>query len=172
MTTEQSGNLLDEVYPYALDGISEMDRRRIDRMRSAADPEVAARFDATVAHVRETLADLTVVDSLAPPAGLEARVLAALDRAVAAAADDPRRISRPARLRWLAAAAAIVVAAGAGIGTVVYRHSDSPPSSALATVQMIDRQPDAVTPTARMAIGGTVVVHMSTSLSLLTVGFE
>ncbi|RDI68227.1 anti-sigma factor [Nocardia pseudobrasiliensis] len=164
-------DLLDQVYPYALDAVSDEQRRRIEQARDAVDPELAARFDAAVARVRDTMADLTVVDSLAPPAGLEARVLAALDRSVGAKTDEPQKLPSKTRWRWLAAAAAVLVAIGAGV-VAGNRHTESPPSSALTTLRMIEEQRDAVTRSSGLPNGGTIVVHTSPALELVAVSFE
>ncbi|MGY2060832.1 RskA family anti-sigma factor, partial [Nocardia gipuzkoensis] len=165
MNATEPDDLLGQAYPYALDAVSDDQRRLIETARAAADPRLAARFDAVVARVHDTMAEVTAVDSLAPPAGLEARVLAALDRG---AGVRPRR---PALWRWLAAAAAVLVAIGAGV-IAGNRHTESSPSSALTTLRMIEEQRDAVTRSSGLPNGGTIVVHTSPALALVAVSFE
>ncbi|MFF0490232.1 anti-sigma factor domain-containing protein [Nocardia sp. NPDC004068] len=165
-TTESPDELSDAIHPYALDATSEFERRRIERARAAAAPEAADRFDAEVARVRELLAELTVVDSLAPPDELEARILAAVGSAPA------RRTIRPRHTQWLAAAVvAVLVAVGGILVTTVVRQGDSP-SPGVSAVRTIERQRDAITRSAELAGGGTIVVRTSAALSLMAVSFE
>ncbi|MGW4248648.1 RskA family anti-sigma factor [Nocardia sp. NPDC004722] len=77
--------LLDLAYPYALDAVTQRERRGIERRRARADRLTAAEFDRMVAALYDTLAELVIVDICSPPEGLEARVLRVLDRAIIAA---------------------------------------------------------------------------------------
>ncbi|ASF06803.1 anti-sigma-K factor RskA [Nocardia brasiliensis NBRC 14402] len=162
--TERSGrDLLDLAYPYAMDAVAELERRTIEHRLREADPAVAAAFATIVSGVRETLAALTVLDATAPPPTLEATLLRALD--ISAGAPAKRGIGR---LRWVAAAAAVVVAIGAG--AVVYRNSTQPPSG--ITAQVVLAQPDVLVRSAPVAGGGRLVVYTSAGIGAATASFE
>ncbi|MFI5775723.1 anti-sigma factor domain-containing protein [Nocardia sp. NPDC051570] len=168
--TEPRTGLFESVYPYALDAVTNAERRRIERLRAAAPAASRHAFDDAVGQVQDLLADLTAVHSDSPPTGLEYRVLAALDRATGRAGRRPAP-RHGSRLRWFAAAAAILVAIGVGVITTADRRTETPPTAA-PVVQMIEQQPDLRTRTVGLGIGGTLVVHSSATLSLAAVGFE
>ncbi|WP_068067846.1 RskA family anti-sigma factor [Nocardia xishanensis] len=117
-------DLLELAYPYAMDAVTEAERRLIERRRAAADRVCAAEFDATVDTVREILAALSVLDELAPPAELEDRLMRALDQTIEAA---PAHRTR-GRSRWdrFVAAMALLIAIGAGVVAVTHRRSRLP----------------------------------------------
>ncbi|MEV0034008.1 hypothetical protein [Nocardia sp. NPDC050793] len=124
-TPEHSGaDLLELAYPYAMDAVTETERRLIERRRAAADRVCAAEFDATVDTARETLAALSILDAVPPPAGLEDRLMRALDRAI----DPPpaRRIRERSRCDRFVAAMALVIVIGAGVVAVTHRRSRLP----------------------------------------------
>ncbi|MEU2256861.1 hypothetical protein ABZ540_27175 [Nocardia xishanensis] len=117
-------DLLELAYPYAMDAVTEAERRLIERRRAAADRVCAAEFDATVDSVRETLAALSVLDELAPPAELEDRLMRALGQTIEA---TPARRTR-GRSRWdrFIAAMALLIAIAAGVVAVTHRRSRLP----------------------------------------------
>lgn len=75
---ENSGDLLDLAFPYALHAVDAAEGAEIEQRVRAADPATVRAFADTVRDVRETMAALSVLDAQAPPAGIEARILAAL----------------------------------------------------------------------------------------------
>ncbi|MBF6132122.1 anti-sigma factor [Nocardia otitidiscaviarum] len=174
-TTERPDlDLLELAYPYAIDAVSDAERAAIEARRERADRFTAAEFDATVIAIRDTVADLTVVDSVSPPAELEGRLLRALDRVIRAARGRgvgyriPGGLGPFSRLDWFAAAVVLVIALGAGIGFVVQRPWE-PTGSGEVTAATIERQPDAVTRTAVITGGGEVVVRSSALLGAAAV---
>ncbi|WP_306359965.1 anti-sigma factor domain-containing protein [Nocardia sp. CC227C] len=171
-TTERPDlDLLELAYPYAIDAVSDAERAAIEARRERADRFTAAEFDATVVALRDTLADLTTVDSVPPPAELEGRLLRALDRVIRAAGGGFRihgGLGPFSRLDWFAAAVVLVIALGAGIGFVVQRPWE-PTGSGEVTAAMIERQPDAVTRTAPITGGGELLVRSSAVLGAAAV---
>ncbi|MFQ6397975.1 anti-sigma factor domain-containing protein [Nocardia sp. KC 131] len=177
-TTERpEPDLLALAYPYALDAITDNERQRIEHQREMADRVTATEFDLTVAGVHETLAALTVVDSVRPPAALEDRLMRALAGTVTAIdghRSPPAHVLRRqsiSRLHWLAAAVAVVIAIAVGTVAITSRHIDSPGGESI-TAHMIEQQPDMRTRTTRMATGGLLEVSSSASLSAAAVTFR
>ncbi|CAM4496179.1 anti-sigma factor [Nocardia ninae] len=83
------------------------------------------------------------------------------------AAADHKRFQR---LRWLAAAVAVVVAIGAGVGVLVNRAGD--PGAPALTAQMVLEQPDVTVKSVPVAGGGTLTVRTSARIAAATVSFE
>ncbi|WP_036506702.1 anti-sigma factor [Nocardia aobensis] len=165
--------LLDLAYPYALDAVGDSERDEIEQRVATAGPETSRAFTVVVRGVRETMGALSVLDAKEPAPELEARILAALDRARPAdpsAAAPLTRPSRRPRLRWLAAAAAVVVAAGVGGGIVAQQHAGRTANPPMA--EQIMRQPDAHTASAPLSTGGMLTVHASTGMGAATVAFD
>ncbi|WP_336087261.1 anti-sigma factor [Nocardia sp. SSK8] len=158
---------LDDAYPYALDALSPQQRREIDDRLDAADPADAEQFHTAVRRVQETLASLTVVDSVPPPARLEAALLQALDRLDPQVRPLVRRESRW-RLRWLSVAAAAIIAVGAGVGiaVVIDRTGDDPGA---VTAQQVVEEPDSRESSVPVTGGGAMTVYQSTSLGAAAV---
>ncbi|MCP2274584.1 anti-sigma factor [Nocardia amikacinitolerans] len=156
--------LLDLAFPYAMDAVTDGERATIEERVDAADPTTAAAFDDTVRGVRETVAAMTVTDSVAPPAELEAAILSAID---GPAGDGPRRTGT----RWLAAAAALVVAVGVGVGAAVFLGREPVPTSPDITAQLVQEQTDTRTRAAAVEGGGTLLVTTSAQLGAATVDF-
>ncbi|MGM7647009.1 anti-sigma factor [Nocardia sp. JW2] len=159
----------DEAYPYALDALDAQERADIDERLRAAGPAVTAEFHANVRRIQETLAALTSMDVAAPPARLETALMEALDRRDSV---RPHTISRERRpLRWLAAAAAAVVVAGAAVGITVAvdRANDAP---AAITAQQVLEQPDSRESSAPVTGGGEMTVHLSKELGAAAVAFH
>ncbi len=76
--TEPTGfDLLELATPYALHAISDTERATIDRQLAAAATPVANAFSAEVRAIRETMALVSAVTAVEPPAQLRAAVLAA-----------------------------------------------------------------------------------------------
>ncbi|WP_107656721.1 anti-sigma factor [Nocardia suismassiliense] len=74
------------------------------------------------------------------------------------------------RLRWLAAAVAVIVAIGAGVGVLVNRAGD--PGSPGLTAQLVLEQPDVTVKSVPVAGGGTLTVRTSARIAAATVSFE
>ncbi|MFG1796597.1 anti-sigma factor domain-containing protein [Nocardia sp. NPDC049149] len=160
-------DLLDLAYPYAMDAVAELERRRIEQRLRDADPVVATAFTGIVSSVREALAALTVLDAVAPPPALESALLRALD-------DSPEKLRRNGgfgsrRLRWLAAAVAVLVAIGSAVGVLVQRTEDGPPA---LTAQLVLAQPDVAVRTVPVEGGGTLTIHTSNRIGAATATFE
>ncbi|KAF0848654.1 anti-sigma factor [Nocardia caishijiensis] len=160
----------DQAYPYALDALDARERHDIEERLAAEGTVVAAEFHANVRRIQETLAALTAMDVVTPPAQLEAAILQALDQRGA----QPLRTNSVAgrgRARWLAAAAAAVVLAGAAVGITVTvdRANDGPGA---VTAQQVLEQPDSRTGSAAVTGGGEMVVHLSKELGAAAVEFH
>ncbi|WP_194833308.1 anti-sigma factor [Nocardia sp. XZ_19_369] len=83
------------------------------------------------------------------------------------AAGDRKRFQR---LRWLAAAIAVVVAIGAGVGVLVNRAGD--PGAPGLTAQMVLEQPDVTVKSVPVVGGGILTVRTSARIAAATVSFE
>jgi anti-sigma-K factor RskA len=134
--------------PYALDAVSDTERADIERRLRRAPRPIAQAFHAEVRAVRQTMAAMSSATAVDPPAELRARVLSA--------ADSPP----PRRLRWrstlLAAAAAVLIAAGAmGIGLSLR------PATAPTTAEQVFAAPDVRTTSEPIPTGGTATVVYS-----------
>ncbi|MFJ2837839.1 anti-sigma factor domain-containing protein [Nocardia sp. NPDC087230] len=165
--------LLDDAYPYALDALDPQQRRAIDDELAAADPERAREFLAAVSRIRETMAALTVSDSVPPPARLEAALMRALDRLDPQVRPLTRRDTQGKgwRLRWLTAAAAAVVAVGIGTGVAVVIDRTNDGTGAITAQQVLD-QPDSRESSVAITGGGAMTVHQSTALGAAAVSFQ
>ncbi|MBF6074144.1 hypothetical protein IU498_05805 [Nocardia beijingensis] len=80
-------DLVDLAYPYAMDAVAEIERRRIENRLDTADSGTAAAFTAVVRRIRETLAALSATAAVNPPPTLEWKILRAIDDS----ASEPRR---------------------------------------------------------------------------------
>jgi anti-sigma-K factor RskA len=134
--------------PYALDAVSDTERADIERRLRRAPRPIAQAFHAEVRAVRQTMAAMSSATAVDPPAELRARVLSA--------ADSPP----PRRLRWrstlLAAAASVLIAAGAmGIGLSLR------PATAPTTAEQVFAAPDVRTTSEPIPTGGTATVVYS-----------
>ncbi|GAB2534896.1 anti-sigma factor [Nocardia heshunensis] len=166
--------LLDLAYPYALDAVTEWERRGIERRRERADRLTVAEFDGVVAELYDTLAELAAVDSRRPPKRVEARLMRAVDQAIRAAGRRTLELPgggtrRGPRLEWMAAAG-VLVAIAIGVGVLVGTHRPGVPEPLTASV--IAAQPDAVTRSAPIIGGGTVHIAAAPALSAMTVAFD
>ncbi|MEV6218277.1 anti-sigma factor [Nocardia sp. NPDC051833] len=164
---------LDDPYPYALDALDPRQRRAVDDELAAADPERAAAFLDAVHRIRETMAALTVSDSVPPPARLESALLRALDQLDPQARPLARRDPLGNRRRWrrLAVAAAAVVAVGVGAGVVVVLDRANDDTGAITAQQVLD-EPDSRESSVAITGGGEMTVHQSTALGAAAVSFH
>lgn len=126
--------LIDLAVVYALDAVSDAERRDIESRVAEAAPEVAAAFARETAAVRETMAVVSASTATEPPAGLRERLLDAIAAEsgpqappVAPISLDERRGRR--RNFLLAAAAALLVAVG-GFAVVAQLQEGTAPTSA------------------------------------------
>lgn len=126
---------------YALDAVSDAERVDIERRLADAPAEVAEAFRAEVRAVRESMALASSATATAPPASLRRRALAV------------SRDSRRDRFRWrtglVAAAAALVVAAG-GFGAGLAFRPSAPTSA-----EQVFTAGDVRTATGQLSDGGT-----------------
>ncbi|WP_024801685.1 anti-sigma factor domain-containing protein [Nocardia sp. BMG51109] len=171
-TTRPDDALLELAYPYALDAVTDPERRTIERRLATSDPETSHDFDEIVHDVREAMGSLAILDAQAAPPEVEARILARLD-------DSPARGDRSGpiplarryrRLRWVAAAAAAVAAVAVCVGVLTDRAGEHPPNPTAA--ENILRQPDTRATTAALSTGGNMTVHASPGLGAALVSFE
>ncbi|MFD8245750.1 hypothetical protein [Nocardia sp. NPDC059691] len=72
-------NLLDLAYPYAMDAVAEIERRRIENRVATAESGTAAAFVGAVRRIRDTLAALSATAAVNPPPTLESKILRAID---------------------------------------------------------------------------------------------
>ncbi|GAB2719928.1 anti-sigma factor [Nocardia thraciensis] len=162
-------DLVELAYPYALDAVSDSERDEIDERVAAAAPETGRAFGEIVREVRETMGVLSALDAQAAPPEVEARIMARLDEAAKDAPTPLTRARRRPPLRWLAAAAAAIIAAvvGVGVATDWGRDERTPPIA-----ERILQQPDTRTATAELSTGGSMTAHASAELGAATVAFE
>lgn len=132
-------HLLDLAAVYALDAVSDDERREIELRVAEADSDLAAAFRREVREVRETMAQVSHATVAEPPAHVRHRLLEAISTAESigtapgsSAPDSPIDLSarRNRRRYFLLAAAAAVVIAIAGIGVATQLGQDTPPTSA------------------------------------------
>ncbi len=178
-------DLLDFAHPYALDALSDQDRRSVEHMLDTTDPVTAETFRSTVRDLRETLAIITIVDAVPAPSDLEAKLQRALDAQLGAhipaapgdtspvAGQGPTNIQdrarARARLRWVAAAAAAVVVIGVGAGAIVY-STRSHESTGISAQQVIEHA-DTRENTLPITGGGTINVSLSRQLNAAAISF-
>lgn len=154
-------DLLDMAAPMALDALTDIERARVRARLKTADRSVRDAFEAEVAGLRGVLADLSETTSQAPPAELRAELLdqirAQPPGADAPGADGPRGSEPAHRLRWIAAAAAVLVI-GVGGGAVGYAMSrtDEPTRT---TAERVFDSTDVRTVTGPLATGRASVTY-------------
>ncbi len=164
------GELVDLAYPYALDALSDADRRATERLLDEADERSAAEFRATVRSVRETLARMAVIDAVPAPPRVETAILQALDDQPATVEVLSEHAHRVRRLRWLAAAAAAIVAVAVGVGVAVSIGGGE--ETAGITAQEVLDEPDTRSRVAEASNGGTMSVFASPGLAAAAVSFD
>ena len=126
-------HLLNLAAVYALDAVSDDERREIELRVAEADSDVAAAFRREVREVRETMAQVSHATVAEPPAHVRHRLLETIGTAPdTSAPDSPIDLSarRNRRRYFLLAAAAAVVIAIAGIGVATQIGQGTPPTSA------------------------------------------
>lgn len=148
MSTPSEFDLLDLAVPYALDAVTETERASIEQRLDKAPRVIAEAFRAQVGEARATMAALSAVTAVPPPATLRDRVLGTGD-------PELRRESR-----WhktvLAAAAALVVGAGAfGAGWALR------PAPAAPVAERVLTAPDVRAASTTLRTGGTATVVYS-----------
>ncbi len=94
MTSPNDFELLELAAPYALHAVSDAERADIERQVAAAPAPVAAAFTDEVRAVRETMAVVSAVTSVEPPAHLRAAVLASASKRCCAPSHHRRSPSR------------------------------------------------------------------------------
>ncbi|MGY0498831.1 anti-sigma factor [Nocardia sp. FBN12] len=164
---------LDEAYPYAIDALDPPQRQALEDWLDAAGTDRAAEFQAAVHRIQETMADLTVFDSVPPPARLESALMRALDRYDTQAHPLARRGAPGKRwhLRWLTVAAAAIVAVGAGVGIGVVIDQANDGTGAVTAQQVLD-QSDSRETSVAVTGGGAMTVYQSKSLGAAAVSFQ
>ncbi len=76
--------LIDYAYAYAIDALDLDERREVDKRLAASDSATHAEFDAQVRLTAETMAAMTVVDAVEPPAVAAQQLLASIAEQAAA----------------------------------------------------------------------------------------
>lgn len=128
--------------PYALDAVSDAERLDIERRLAGAPAEIAEAFRAEVRAVRESMAIASSATAVAPPSSLRQRALEV--------SRDPQHRRSRWRAGLVAAAAALVVAAG-GFGAGLAMRPDSGPT----TAERVLSAGDVRTATGQLSAGGT-----------------
>jgi anti-sigma-K factor RskA len=149
-------DLLSFATPYALHALTDSEFADIDRQLSDAAADVQDAFVSEVRAAQETMAVISAVTAVEPPARLRAQLLRAV-------ADDPiplRQPERPQSRRWptavLAAAAAVAIGLGAlGVGLALR------PTPAPSTAEQVFAAPDVRTVSGEIPGGGTATVVFS-----------
>ncbi|GAA3025944.1 anti-sigma-K factor RskA [Gordonia defluvii] len=162
--SDDERDLLDLAPAYGLGAVSEADRAEIAGRLGAISPHTAREFAQIVADTQETIALVTVGDTLAPPIELREQLLRAIDEIPRADVDDlSDRRRRRVVSAVLAAAAAVVVGIGA---TVAIQQFDRPPS--VPTVAQVMANRDTQTSTTAIA-GGTITLSTSAQANAVVV---
>jgi anti-sigma-K factor RskA len=164
---------------YALDALPDLERAAFERHL-----QHCPSCDAEVRGLRETAARLAMAQVLAPPPGMEQRVLAATYRTrqlpplsgnrLRAARDHrraqaARRVARrpsriPRRAAAFAAAASVAAAVALGITQVSAQHQLESTRASAAAITRVVTAPDARVETTRTRAGGSVTVVASAAL--------
>ncbi|TDD85133.1 hypothetical protein E1293_11855 [Actinomadura darangshiensis] len=146
---------------YALDALSDTERRRFERHLSGC-----AACTEEVAGLRETTARLALAASRQPPPGLRDRVLAEIGRTRQSPPRLARRLPSPRAggLSWLAAAACLVLALAGGV-TAAHFHGDAERAQDFnRRIAAVMTAPDAQASTTRAQDDATVTVVSSRKL--------
>ncbi|MFF7939664.1 anti-sigma factor domain-containing protein [Nocardia gamkensis] len=168
-TETSRADLLDLAYPFAMDAVAEIERRRIENRLAKTDSGTAAAFAAAVHGIRETLAALSATAAVNPPPTLESKILAAIDDS-RPGARRRREILARRHLAQLVVAAVVAVAAGAGAVVVAERIAGS--HAAVVTADQVSRQPDVRSRVIELSVGGTLTVSTSDRLGAVAVTFD
>ena len=154
---------------YAINALS---REDADLFRTHLDACPACRQE--VRELQAAAAQMGSAESLAPPAGLKARIIAAAERELQLPPSVPQvgdRSERRVRTRFprLLVAAAAVLITVAGVGYLQMRDDATPGSTLSASVVRVFESPDAHRATVETANGGKVSVATSPSLNRMAV---
>ena len=162
---------------YVLDAISDGEREEFERHLQAC-----LSCDAEVRGLRETAARLALARTVAPPARMEQRVLAAtyqtrqLPPLAAGHLQAPRpaswprlssargRAAWPRRVAVAAAAASVAAAVSLGVAQLSTQHQLDTVRASGAEIARVVTAPDAHVATARTGAGGSVTVVTSAAL--------
>ncbi|MFZ2529699.1 MAG: anti-sigma factor [Rhodococcus sp. (in: high G+C Gram-positive bacteria)] len=148
---------------YALDAVSDAERREIDARVAAATPVVAAAFEREVRDIRETMAQVSRVGAVEPPERVRDRLLDTITAtgtsSPEASAPAPISLAQHRKRRrnfLLAAAAAVIVAVGAvGLGSRIGQDVPPPTSAQILAAD------DVRTTSGSIEGGGTATVVYS-----------
>lgn len=163
-------DLLEHAYPYALDALTASDRAHLESLLDRAEPAQADSFRRTVRDIRDTLADLTVLDAHDAPPDLESRIQHALDRQLGTAPTPVTPLRRiPPRALGLAAAALVAILALAGVAVI---NAVRQPDSTAITAQQVLTHDDARSAATPVTGGGTASVVFSPELDSAVVTFD
>jgi len=162
---------------YVLDAITDGEREEFERHLQAC-----LSCDAEVRGLRETAARLALARTVAPPARMEQRVLAAtyqtrqLPPLAASHLQAPRpaswprlssargRAAWPRRVAIAAAAASVAAAVSLGVAQLSTQHQLDTVRASGAEIARVVTAPDAHVATARTRAGGSVIVVTSAAL--------
>lgn len=167
MSETSRERLFEAAEVYALHAVSAVEEAEIEHDLGSVDDTARMQFNILVSEIQETLALVSVLDSIDPPAGLRERVLAEISHTTQAATGPPSNVSSLSRHRerrsskWrttmMVAAAAVVVAVGGGVVASQVIGNDSTPSQA----EQIAAAPDVQESIADFPGGGTATVSYS-----------
>ncbi|AYJ49575.1 anti-sigma factor [Rhodococcus sp. P1Y] len=168
MSEASRQRLLDSAEVYALHAVSSAEEADIERDLVSVNDTARVQFNILVSEIQETLALMSVLDAVDPPAYLKTRVLEELPSAVQVVPQPVEsnvssmrrhreRRSNRVRMSMMAAAAAVVVAVGGGVVATQVLGNDSTPSQA----EQIVAAPDARETTAEFPGGGTATISYS-----------
>ena len=145
MTEPHGFDLLALATPYALDAVSDTERREIDRLAAGAPTPIAQAFGAEVTAVREVLAAVAATTAVQPPPALRESVLSRAQKLVSA------------RSRWrtsaIAAAAAVVVGLAAFVVGIELR-----PTATQSVSDIVLAAPDVESVSTPLATGTATVL--------------
>ncbi|HUO38409.1 MAG TPA: anti-sigma factor [Mycobacterium sp.] len=148
MSQPSNFELLELAIPYALHAVSDAERADIERRVGTAPAEVAQAFRDEVRVVRETMAAVSAITLIEPPAALRNRLMAAVR------SQSQRRF--PWRTTLLAAAAALMIGLGAASAVLALRPAPAP-----STAAQVFAAPDVRTVSGAIPAGGTATVVYS-----------
>jgi anti-sigma-K factor RskA len=153
MTEPNDPDLIALATPYALHAVTDAELADIERRLAEAPPEIAKAFADEVRAVRETMAVVSAATAVEPPQHLRSQLLNNIG------ADNVRPL-RTRINRWqavfLAAAAALIVAAGAlGVGLALR------PAANPSTADQVFAAPDVRSVSEQIPSGGTATVVYS-----------
>ncbi|MDN3355733.1 anti-sigma factor [Actinomadura sp. DC4] len=155
-----SENLHTLAAAYALDSLTEVERRRFETHLTDCDTCADE-----VRGMRETVTRLATAAAQDPPEALRGRVLAQIART----RQVPPRVARPGsvrarRLGWILSAACLVLAAVLGVATLRAVHTKEHVDALNRDIAAVMAAPDAHRVTGKVGPGGTGTVVASRSL--------